>query len=78
MRAKNAQSTQASDTEWVLGYISGVNLNAPAGTRSAGHSFHKPEDATAWLQNYCRAHALDYLVKAADELRAEFLRRERQ
>jgi hypothetical protein len=30
----------------------------------------------AWLQDYCRTHALDHLADAADGLRDEFLRRE--
>lgn len=64
------------DVEWVLGYISGVNRFAPANTRMAGSSYREPEAVTAWLANYCRAHALDLLAKAADELRQEFIRRE--
>ena len=68
--------TQASDTEWVLGYISGRNREAPAGRRMAGTSFTAPDSVTAWLQNYCRTHALNHLVEAADELRTEFLLRE--
>lgn len=69
-------STQASDTEWVLGYISGLNKSAPVGSRNAGASFTTPASVTAWLQNYCRTHALDFLPSAAEALRAEFLRRE--
>ena len=42
----------------------------------AGISFTVGESVTALLQNYCRAHALNHLVVAADELGAEFLRRE--
>ena len=68
--------SQSTDMEWVLGYISGRNREAPVGSRMAGISFTVGDSVTAWLQNYCQTHALNHLVEAADELRAEFLRRE--
>jgi hypothetical protein len=67
--------SQATDTEWVLGYISGRNRVSASG-RMAGSSFKAPESVMAWLQDYCRTHALDHLADAADGLRDEFLRRE--
>jgi hypothetical protein len=73
--ADNPRS-QAADTEWVLGYVSGRNSSSLAGSRNAGISFTAPDSVTAWLQNYCRTHSLDHLVEAAEELRSEFLRRE--
>jgi hypothetical protein len=72
----DGERTQASDTEWVLGYITGRNRVAPLGSRNAGSSFTAPAAVTAWLQDYCRTHALDYLIGAAEALRIEFLRRE--
>jgi len=68
--------TQAADTEWVLGYISGRNMESSKGSRMAGSSFTAPQSASAWLQNYCRTHPLNRLAEAADALRDEFLRRE--
>jgi hypothetical protein len=68
--------SQKTDMEWILGYISGRNREAFQGTRMAGRSFTQPESVLAWLQNYCRIHALDPLVNAGDSLRTEFLRRE--
>ena len=71
------ERTQNADIEWVLGYISGRNQEAPAGSQMAGASFTTVEPVKVWLQNYCRNHPFNLLVTAADELRAEFLRRER-
>jgi hypothetical protein len=68
--------TQAADTEWVLGYISGRNRESSVGSRMAGASFTAPQSVTAWLQNHCRTHPLDRLADAADKLRDDFLRRE--
>jgi hypothetical protein len=68
--------TQAADTEWVLGYISGRNTESSTGSRMAGTSFTAPQSAFAWLQNYCRTHPFDRLAEAADAMRDEFLRRE--
>jgi hypothetical protein len=68
--------TQSADAEWVLGYISGRNRESPPGSRFVGTSFRTPESITAWLQNYCRTHALNEFIQAADALRDELLQRE--
>jgi hypothetical protein len=70
------RNTQELDASWVLGYISGRNRNSPDGYRTAGSSYTTSASITAWLQNYCRGHALDRLFMAGEELRNEFLRRE--
>jgi hypothetical protein len=62
---------------WVLGYISGRNREAASPRdRWIGRSFDKPETVLGWLQSYCQAHSLDYLLNAADALRADFQRHE--
>src|ERR1700722_9956080 len=68
--------SQQTAAEWVLGYISGRNRESSQGSRLVGTSFTRIESVTAWVQNYCRNHAPDPIVDAADSLRAEFLRRE--
>jgi hypothetical protein len=63
--------------EWVLGYISGRNREATSSRdRLIGSSFQQPATVIGWLQSYCRLHSLDALVKAADDLRADFQRHE--
>jgi hypothetical protein len=62
---------------WVLGYISGRNRQAISPQdRMIGTSFDKPAALKGWLLNYCQSHSLDDLNRAADDLRAEFLKRE--
>jgi hypothetical protein len=63
--------------EWVLGYISGRNREAASQRdRLIGRSFERTDTVLGWLQSYCQAHSLDTLVKAADDLRADFQRHE--
>jgi hypothetical protein len=69
---------QAMRMEWVLGYISGRNLEAPSAERFAGRSFQKPATVIGWLQTYCGSRAMQPLFQAGEDLRAEFLRQERQ
>ena len=53
--------------EWVLGYISGRNREAASPRdRLIGHSFERTDTVLGWLQSYCQAHSLDYLLNAAD------------
>jgi hypothetical protein len=68
---------QTIRTEWVLGYISGRNREAASpGGRLIGRSFGRTDTVLGWLQSYCQAHSFDTLLKAADDLRADFQRHE--
>jgi hypothetical protein len=73
-----AQPTaRVSRMEWVMGYISGRNREAASPReRNIGTSYYKAETIDGWLLSYCQTHSLDVLVKAADDLRAAFQRRE--
>jgi hypothetical protein len=63
--------------EWILGYISGRNREAASPQdRLIGRSVERTDTVLGWLQSYCQAHSLDPLVKAADDLRADFQRHE--
>lgn len=62
---------------WVLGFASGANLY------TAHEDFLRRQDVPAtaiyaWIDNYCRAHPLEPLDKAAFDLVAELLRRAAQ
>jgi hypothetical protein len=68
---------QQIDVEWILGYISGVDSRgATPSERPVGSSFGDGAAVAAWVQEYCRSHALDYIPQAAEALRNEFARRE--
>lgn len=67
---------QEVDIEWILGFISGVNAMSPAGERMVGRSIRDIEAVTAWVQEYCRSHPLDYMPNAAGTLRVELSKRE--
>lgn len=68
---------QILSAAWVLGYISGANSRA--GTSEAMTSPPSDEWKTivVWLQNFCRSHARDMLVSAAENLRQEYLTEQR-
>jgi hypothetical protein len=71
------RQSQAINLSWILGYITGANSRGQAANdRSVGGSFRDPEAATAWVQQYCRSHAFDYVFQAAEALREEFAKRE--
>jgi hypothetical protein len=57
---------------WVLGYISSVNANfltsSPDVTSGAS-----PDALFSWIDNYCAAHPLDTLARAANALLDSFL-----
>ncbi len=67
---------QEVDIEWILEFISGVNSMSPAGDRMVGRSIRDIEAVTAWVQQYCRSHPLDYMPNAAGALRVELSKRE--
>jgi hypothetical protein len=56
---------------WVLGFLSGVNFVVEP-------DILKGPDAAAiegWMDNYCRQHPLDTMVKAASDLSVELVKR---
>jgi hypothetical protein len=70
-------ATRGARMEWVLGYISGRNREAASPReRMIGTSFDKPATIDGWLLSYCQSHSLDTMNQAADDLRADFLKRE--
>ena len=74
--AGNPQHQQL-DLVWILGFISGANSRgATASEREVGSSYRDPFAVQAWVQQYCRTHAFDYLPQAAEALRNEFAKRE--
>jgi hypothetical protein len=65
---------QSVRLEWVLGYISGRNAEAPLPVeKMIGRNLHDAQTPFVWLQNYCQANGAKPLIVAADELRV-FLR----
>jgi hypothetical protein len=57
---------------WVLGFLTGLNAGLPAES-SNDHQVGARLDVDAarvWLDNYCTAHPLDRLAKAAAQLYA--------
>jgi len=74
--AGNPQHQQL-DVAWILGFISGADSRgATASEREVGSSLRDPFAVQAWVQQYCRTHAFDYLPQAAEALRNEFAKRE--
>jgi hypothetical protein len=70
---------QQLDIAWILGFISGADSRgATVSERVVGSSFRDVEAVQAWVQQYCRTHAFDYLPQAAEALRNEFAKRERR
>ena len=68
---------QQIDVEWILGYISGVNTRGQTeNDRLVGTSFRDGAAVAAWVQQYCRSHALDVMPTVAEALRTEFAKRE--
>jgi hypothetical protein len=57
---------------WVLGYISSVNANLLTSSPdvTAGAS---PDALFSWIDNYCAAHPLDSVARAARTLLDSFL-----
>ena len=57
---------------WVLGYVTSVNANflnaSPDVTQGAN-----PDVLFSWIDNYCAAHPLDSLARAASALLDSFL-----
>jgi hypothetical protein len=72
----DSREAQYTDLGWMLGYISGRNREAPVGSRTVGRSYTTAMPVLIWVQNYCRKHPFDDLIKAADKLREDFIKRE--
>src|SRR5262249_43953249 len=70
------RETQALMTDWVLGFLSGLNAGSSGKLRLVGHSYQTFEPVLVWLINYCTSHAFDYLPRAAFALRKEYISRE--
>lgn len=64
------------DVEWILGFLSGQNSLAQGNSRMVGRSVHDIQAIAAWMQEFCRSHALDYMPAAAEALRTELSERE--
>lgn len=52
---------------WVLGYVTSVNANVLTGTGDVSRG-DRPEALFTWIDNYCAAHPLDSLARAAGAL----------
>jgi len=74
----SGRSNRILDLEWILGYLSRVNSRSPLGNRFIGKSLSDSSTLNVWLEHYCQAHALDIMPSAAESLRFEIERRERQ
>jgi hypothetical protein len=57
---------------WVLGYVTSVNANLLSVNQdvTAGAA---PDELFSWIDNYCAAHPLDSLARAASALLDSFL-----
>ena len=52
---------------WVLGYVTSVNANVLTGTGDVSRG-DSPDALFAWIDNYCAAHPLDSVARAAGAL----------
>jgi hypothetical protein len=68
----SSRADQAHMTEWVLGFISGLNAGSAGRHRLIGHDYDV-HAIPGWLDSYCRSHALDTLENAALALRDDFV-----
>ena len=77
IQARRQNPEQAHLLEsWVGGYLSGANsIIAPATKRDVLSGGIDAEGLWAWIDNYCRAHPLDSVSEAADQLAADLVRR---
>jgi hypothetical protein len=55
---------------WVQGYVTGLNSGLPSTDSNYGQVGVQldPDAAKVWLDNYCQAHPLESLARAADSL----------
>jgi len=52
---------------WVLGYITSINANVLMVSQDVANGAH-PDELFSWIDNYCAAHPLDSLARAASSL----------
>lgn len=64
---QNPSAKQGAMAQWIVGFLSGRNLDSTNDFLS-GTDF---DGVTGWFDNYCKAHPLDSLTKAASELTDE-------
>lgn len=57
---------------WVLGYVTSVNANFLTSSSDVTQGAD-PEALFSWIDNYCAAHPLDSLARAASALLDSFL-----
>lgn len=64
--AKDYRDYRVTDTQWVIGYVAGVNDETP----NFGDLLYGIDNngLTGWLDQYCSAHPLDTLHDAARAL----------
>jgi hypothetical protein len=55
-------------TQWVAGYLSGLNIAAPAQARDA-LSTTDFDGVMGWIDNHYRSNPLDPIIIAADKLK---------
>jgi hypothetical protein len=68
---QSASPQHVLNESWVLGFVSGVNSGAGGFGLSRLSNAGEDTDAAgmfAWLDNYCRAHPLEKLVGATEQL----------
>jgi hypothetical protein len=72
---KASPVTRSLAQQWVVGYLAGLNSQTPDDL-----DFIKGADfdgLMSWIDNYCRAHPIESINTAANELSTELLRRQR-
>jgi hypothetical protein len=70
---QSASGTLWGQSQWILGYVSAMNLALAPHTNFAEGL--KGSAMLAWVDNYCRSHALDQLATAASALVLELRHR---
>ena len=56
---------------WLVAFLSGIAFNSEKDFLSGTDTF----SITAWMDNYCKANPLDYVMKGASTLSKELIRR---
>lgn len=70
--ARPSSNMRANDRVWVLGFVSGVGYRQTWDPPKLGELKATDSNAlTVWMDNYCRAHPLDSIVKGASALVTE-------
>ena len=64
--------------QWVGGYLSGMNAALGTEGRDPLIGIKSIEQASLWLQNYCRANPLDILQSALNHMYAQLASKEQK